>query len=305
MNAEESWNRIEGQVEETLATMEKKRRKAYSRGFLVGLLLAVAVCATLFYYFSLGAISLTIIAVVVIILVMCIALSTTFINLDRQYKKDIMPILVGEICPNAAYEAKSGVDESTFFSSMIFKKHSNQAFAHEDGISGKIENTRFVFCEAHLYYSETLTVNGKSKKQTIHQFDGMAFDAEYDRMMNGNIIMTTLKTIEGTDATFNKVKMDDAGYEKLFDTYTNNEEECRTVMTADMQQRFTKLYNTIKQSMGESDMTVSFYKNRMLILVPSLRNRFEARILIRLKSERVKEDFMVIKEMVNIVEAMA
>lgn len=301
MDTEQAWSQIEHSIDEVLIQMESERRKAYRRGFIVGLVLGLVAFVALIAYD--WALSIAIVALVgVMVITLSLSLVRAFLKLDKQYKRDIMPILTDVVCPNAVYDAKMGVDVSSFFDSMIFKQYPNENLACEDGIRGRIGQVSFVFCEAHLSYTDEQLVNGKKKKHQIRQFDGMAFEAKFDKMQEGHIIATTKNAIDGMTDSFGKRLSDNTLFGRTFTTYATTQDGSTSILCSDLKQCLADIYQTIKKSMGESDMTISFYQNKMLILVPSFRNRFEAKIFSRLKKERVREDFFVIKEMGNLAQ---
>lgn len=303
METEQAWQSIKANIDEILEMMEKSRRRAYKRGFIVGILLGIVVMVTMLYFD--WSILISIICLfALLIITMLLILAFAFVRLDKRYKSDIMPILTSAVAPNAIYDVKSGVDLSSFFASMIFKQHTNEVLSCEDGIRGKINNVDFVFCEAHLSYAESTITNGKKNKKQIRHFDGMAYEATFEQMHKRNIIITTLSTIEGMDSTFEKQRTDGTAFSKIFSVYYSSQAE-EVPLCEGLKQCFLNLYQVVKQTMGESDMTISFYQNRLLILIPSFRNRFEAKIFSRLKIERVKEDFSIINEIGNLTHTLS
>ena len=123
----------------------------------------------------------------------------------------------------------------------------------------------------------------------------MTFSAVLSQTAENKAIATTLSTIEGMDATYVKQRNDGTSFGKTFSIFSTS--EILPSIAEQAKQNFVDLYNTIKKNMGESDMTISFWSNKIFIVVPSFRNRFEAKIFSRLKLQRVYEDFAVINEM--------
>ena len=302
METEEAWSSIESSVDNILQSMEAYRRNAYKYGFGLGLLLGCIAALVLYIVSQNVALTLTIgIAVWLITFILTLALA--FVKLDKRYKKEIMPILTATVCPNATYDAKLGVDISSFFASGIFKQHANEVLANEDGIRGNVGDVSFVFCESHLAYSEESIVNGKKKKNNVRHFDGMVLDLTLPQSTSDNAILTTLSTIEGMAPAYTKLCPDNTAFGKLFSTYSTS--DTLPAIAEQAKQNIVDLYNTIKQNMGESDMTVSFWNNKILIVVPNFKNRFEAKILSSLKIKRVYEDFAIINEMGKIATAFS
>ena len=110
METEDAWSSIEADVENILRSMETYRRSVYKKGFRFGILIGGIVAVIVLCAIEFSASASIVLGVLTMLIVLSLSLAIAFVRLDNRYKKEIMPILTDAVCPNATYDAKTGVD---------------------------------------------------------------------------------------------------------------------------------------------------------------------------------------------------
>lgn len=295
----EAWNQISQSVEATLEKMESRRRKSFGSSLWLSILSGL-VLGGIGLYFGCGITLIILTFMFVFLVVLFVLLSHAFMALDKQYKEEMVPILLDAISPETVYDAKSGISEESLYASRIYSRGKTVLFAHEDGISGKFGDNEFVFSEVHFAYRPQDNVMNNVS------FNGLAFEAKVPMDDNEDCMITTSLVSFEPSGDLRKVRLpnEDVSFGKVYEVYVTNAEMAERVMTIERQKALLELYHTVVDGMNESEITISLYGNHILVLIPSVRNRFEARILTRLKIDRVKEDFVVLSSLTKMVETL-
>ncbi len=213
-----------------------------------------------------------------------------------------MPKLVKCLGEDVSYSPQGGINIDNFKSCGLFRKKDKVKLLVEDHIYGKIDKTSFQFCEAHYNYETTSTDDDGKKTHTL--FKGMAFEGDFNKNFTGATLLCrqTPKGMPGL--SLKEIKLEDATFGKLFKTFTSDEVEARYILTPALQERFVKLTDQIYKMSGEKRVLVSFYENRVMILVPSKKDRFEANILRPMKLQQVKDDFNTMHVMIGVINEL-
>lgn len=303
-----TWSSVEPQIADVITEMETYRKaslpKAFGYGVLIGILITVGVLLLLFFLMGftdvedLGGAGLFI--GVFAIITSCIGTCDHYLKrLAYTYKTEVMPKLVGVICQNAVYDPDGGISAKVFYNSGLFPWDSTTFLREEDYIAGKVDKTDFEFCEAQLGHEETTTdQKGRTTTHEVTDFQGMAFNADFNKNFNGQ---TTVST-SSVSNSLRKIKMESVDFNKIFKTYCADEIEARYLLSPALQERLVNLYNTMRETIGERHLTMTFLDSRLLIFISTGKDRFEPTLLHKMSLERVEKDFSCIKVMVDIVE---
>lgn len=286
-----------GEIEAVLDQMEKARRSyllpAVWQGVVGGIILSVII------FLFVGEVFLT------LTLCVCCCLFASFTYrrslLSDIYKRDIMPKLVSHLGEGVHYDAEGGLKLQDFTDSRLFEQRDTEELSCEDRVYGKIGKTSFVFCEASYKYTYE---DSEGDKHTKSLFRGLAFDADFNKRFRGTTLLCQSRPSHISKREYPQVKLEDIAFNKEFKVYSTDEVEARYILTPALQERFTRLVKSIQKSKAGHDIQVSFHGTRIMILIESDKDRFEAKILSKLTMKRVEEDFAILTAMSSIVEEL-
>ena len=292
-----TFDKLSADIQLILDDMEKRRRAsifpAIWQGLLIGLVLAIIVFLfTGEIYYTLA------------ISIGCSIFAMFFYYkslLSNTYKKEIMPRLVATLGDDIHYDSDKKLGIGSFRNSKLFEIHKKDNIYGEDCIYGMADKTAFSFCESSYLYEYK---NDDGDDKTDHLFDGLSFEADFNKDFHGVTLLCNKRPKHLDDSEYPKVNLESPAFNKKFNVYATDEVEARYILSPALQERFVRLVENLHKSSGEKKLMVSFYNSRILILIPSSKNRFEARILSRLKLDRVRKDFLLIHSLMGIVEEL-
>jgi len=155
-------------------------------------------------------------------------------------------------------------------SSDIIPSHNRQRT--EDYIKGEYKGVSIEITEAHL---ETERKNSKdSKAKTV--FKGIFILLSMHKKFKGKTIIKRDKGAIGNwfgkkFSSLENVQLEDPVFEKQFEVYSNNQIEARYLLTTSFMERLLELSAVF----GEKGIQASFYDDKLLMMIPSGKNRFE------------------------------
>lgn len=221
--------------------------------------------------------------------------------LSNIYKKEIMPRLVATLGEGITYSPEGGIEIDTFRKCHLFEVHKDDESCAEDCVSGVIDKTAFIFSEASYSY---VTKDSKNEEHKHIDFSGIAYEADFNKNFQGVTLLCSNRPDHLSKREYPEVKLEDPAFGKLFSVYSTDEVEARYILSPALQERFVKLTDSIRQGSGEDKVQVAFYDSRILILIHSSKDLFEAKILSPLKLERVEQDLEVLRCLGGIVEEL-
>lgn len=305
------WTTIEPKIQEVIDRMEVYRKNSIPKAIGYGVLLGVGFAVVAVILFSLffgtrdfGGVGVVFSYASVICLVAAFALTFNhyYDKLRTIYKSEVMPQMVGVICDNATFDPDGGVGRRVFYNSNLFDWDSTTFLREEDCIKGVVDKTDFIFCESHLGHEETTTnTKGQTTTHEVTDFKGMVFYADFNKNFSGQTILCTSSL---SFFSYKKIKLESIDFNKNYTTRTTDEQEARYLLTPALQERLVQLRETLRETVGEKSLTISFLDSRILILINTSKDRFEPTFIRKLTLERVKTDFACIKVMIDIVEAL-
>lgn len=227
-------------------------------------------------------------------------------QLSAIYKNEVLPKLVKALETDMKsaegadfqYNHLCEVSPTLFRNSRIFASNDNDYTVAEDQIIGKVGKTDFNFCEAYYSFQDTDS-DGDTIDKTL--FRGMIFDADFNKKFNGITVLAPNRTEGTNNSFFSEVKLEDADFGRLFKVYSTDQVEARYILTPALQEKLVNLVQSLKNTTGEKKVMLSFFNSRLLLLIPSSVDHFEAKLFSPLKLDRVKHDFQLIYDMVAIV----
>lgn len=286
-----------GKIKSVLDYMEKKRLSYLFPALWQGLLAGVIISAIAFLF--VGELILTVIVCIGI----CLWASFMYRRslLSDVYKVEVMPRLVEALGNDVHYKPTGGVAIKDFRQCELFMPKDSDGISVEDQVYGKIGNTDFVFCEASYFYKYK---DDDGNEQKSNLFRGLAFDADFNKYFHGITLLCSSRPKHLSKSDYPEVKLEDIKFGKNFRVYSTDEVEARYILTPALQERFNHLVESMHGSKAGKSIMVSFHGTRILILISTKKDRFEAKILSKLTMKRVEEDFAVLTAMGGIVEEL-
>lgn len=234
----------------------------------------------------------------VFILLLVIGLSWFLVTRPiRKYKRHVK----GEIFPKIfkffgdfSYDQKGIPSVKRFNSSKIIPIYEMEQT--QDYIKGEYKNVSIEITEALLQN----TIGTGKNKRVVTVFNGIFISFGVHKNFNG---ITAIKRDTGsvgnffsslggklTSSNLEGVKLEDPKFEKEFEVFSTDQIEARYLLTTSFMERLLKIKDEFPsmdaiERMGFSslsysssritDLQASFYENRLLIMIPSDKNRFE------------------------------
>jgi len=292
---EDNWAQIEESISEAVRQLERQKKDSQGKVLLYGTLIALAVFLFICSFAGFN----------IVVLIFCCVVGYVGIyyyyhnERNKVYKADVMPKLVEAICPGASYSAPGKLNRSIIEQSELYSLGLGENFTNEDTILGKVDKTDFVFGEVELWHMQS---SGKSSRKVV-DFKGFVFEADFNKHFQGLTLLSTEKIRIATRNLLSgrmKCQLEDVEFEKRFNTYTTNDQEARYILTPALQQRIMEMNDVFTTQLGDSELSMSFHHDRMLIMVPSRTDRFE----VKYNLEGVKKDLLALRVLVGIVEML-
>ena len=285
-------------LQPALAQLETRRKELRQKGIRTGLILASI-------FFILGCIfSLTTqsgpagfaVSLAIAIIVLLYSVNSKSGELSAYYKKEIIAVLIKQLCEEASYSPESGISESTFMNCGLFSTTPDR-YHCEDLITGKIGKTTFT-CSEIVAEEKRVTTDSKGRRQEhwIDIFRGFLFMADCQKDFSGHTVVfrnSWLKLWSGKQ----RVKLENPDFEKDFDTYSTDQVEARYILTPNMMEKILELDRKFP-----GKITVSFYNSQVIIAIPDSKDHFETSIWqSQLRNDNIKQEFITLSTLFGIV----
>lgn len=289
------WTDIEPQIREVIDKMKQHNQSLLPRMLGLGTLISVLLMILLVRLFGGFGIILALVA----------GFGSIFYyyyhQRNKEYKAQVVPKMVEAICPGATYSPQGTFDKNIIRASRLYDVSWGEHYKNEDTIRGKVDKTDFVYSEVTLSHTQS---NGKTSYEVI-DFQGFVFEADFNKHFPGTTIVTSHRfTLTGNfNGLFSDMKrchLEDVDFEHAYCTYATNDQEARYILSPALQQRILNMHHQFCTQLGDKELSISFHEGRMLIMVPSKKDRFEVKSDI----EGVKQDFLALALMIDIVEQL-
>lgn len=191
-----------------------------------------------------------------------------------RYKSSVKAKILPEIFSflgDFEYSEDSKLSASCLKSSEIIPDYSSEK--SEDYVKGVYDGVGIELYESKLIKVHTDS-KGKRRESTV--FGGVFILLEMNKVFKGKtFVKRDLGIFNFAVNAFSKyenVKLEDPIFENKYEVYSTDQIEARFLLTTAFMERFLKLSSLIKSS----SIQASFYDNRLLLMVSSSSNRFEA-----------------------------
>jgi hypothetical protein len=201
-----------------------------------------------------------------------------------QFKSEVIGRLIYEYDPNLKYHPDSGISESAFVTSRLYRRQCDR-YHSEDLIVGKIGATAFWFSEVHAEYKITHRTS-KGSRTTWHTlFKGKFFIGDFNKHFNGVTVvlpdvlqrnwggfgqMLQDWTAKLGEQPGDLVKLEDPEFEQRFAVYSTDQIEARYILSTSLMQRLVNLHQHFGQGVA-----LSFINSCIYIALPHSYNSFE------------------------------
>lgn len=186
------------------------------------------------------------------------------------YKKDILPE-IAKLFGNLTYQAEGKIPMPELNASKIIPSHNR--YSSEDYFAGVYKGIKITFSEIHL---EDRRQSGK-RTTYVTVFKGLAVLIGMPReKFYGHTVL--MQDVSGIGKWFQKKTKDlvhadlvDPEFEKAFDVFTNDQVEARYLIDPGMIENLKVMRDVYEAK----TFSAAYYKNQVLVLLPSKRNYFE------------------------------
>jgi len=294
----DAWSKIEPAVRAAIESLERQRKANQSSVLLYGSIIA----AVGIFLMACAGIPIRPLSVVIVDAIGYTSVYLVYRNgRNKRYKKEVVPKLVEAICPGATYNPKGSFDRDVIKASRLYDMGFGERFECEDTIRGKVDKTDFVYSEVKLSHIQS---TGKSAVEVI-DFKGFVFEADFNKHFLGTTIVTSQRfsltgNFRGLFSDMSSCHLEDVNFERLYHTYATNDQEARYILSPALQHRIMEMHRQFRTQLGDDELSISFNKGRMLIMVPSKTDRFE----VKYDLEGVKKDFLALTLMIDVVNEL-
>ncbi len=218
-------------------------------------------------------------------------------ELSLYYKNNIISAIVRQLCEEASFTPDQGIPESTFMASGLFST-SPDRYHSEDLITGKIGKTLFS-CAEIIAEEKKVTIDNKGHQHEhwVTIFKGFFFMADFQKDFAGRTLIyrnSWFKLRTGLQ----RVKLENPGFEKNFDTYSTDQVEARYILSPGMME---KILDLDRKFPGK--IMLSFYKSQVIIAIPDSSNHFEASIWkSQLCQHHIQQEFTILCKLTDIIK---
>lgn len=293
---QDRWTEVEPRIREAVELLDSERTSHYKKiplyGSIIALVMLLFGCCIFGFSFPM--------------LLGCLAIGWGIMfavyssQQNESYKQKVMPTLVEAVCSGATYHPEGTITEEVIKSSRLYNMGWGEKFKNEDTIRGQVGKTDFVYGEVELWHMQQ---TGKTAVKVV-DFKGFVFEADFNKYFQGITLLSSEKfKLSGQLGFFSgldRCKLEDVRFEDRYKTYTSNDQEARYILTPALQERIMNMNDVFAQQLRDKELSISFHDDRMLIMVPSSTDRFEAKYDI----ESVKKDFLALALMIDIVEQL-
>lgn len=292
---------IQKAIDAMISYREVGMPKAIKRGLIIGLIISVVIDIIILWAEGFAeAWAIALVVTIILLIVSGFAAHANFYSkLRRMYKRDIIPLLVKDVCDNAQFDELGGIARDVIRRSRVFQWYNSTYLKQEDYVSGIVDKTAFEFCEAHLgHVEETRDKDGKVHRRNVVDFDGLVFCADFNKDFSYHTILHSSRTFT---ILMRSIKMESVDFNKIFYTYCEDEQEARYILTPSLQERIVDLNRKLHTSLNTKNIQISFFSNRLVIFAPTSKDHFEPPQFKKITIERVEKDYDCVKTLVDII----
>ena len=282
-----------------LTIVEQKRKKCALFVYLgIGLLLLSFI---FFFLTSLSYVAQVIFIILGIITILSGLILLTignvqFSRLSKEFKENYVKKAIMEKYPGCIFDPNQGVSYEATQQSFIVP-HGDR-FNSSDLISGKIEDVSFLTSDCRTEQMRTYTDSkGHTHTEWVTVFLGRFFMFEFNKNFVGNLIVSENTGNFPSLYNFEKIKMESIDFNKMFKTYTTNDETAFYILTPHIMEKLMAIQNKYK-----GFCSFSFIDNIMYFSLYNNIDTFELRLNKKIDEKFLNslgDDIQTMKEIVD------
>ena len=310
------WSSIEDDIKSALQEIEKERipvlKEAAKDILRYGLPLSVVVyvLATIYEFFEVKAYGFSIYLAVAALIATIVYFSwEAYSKMKGLYMEKIMPLLMRPLTTNEKDTVRR-TDKTTPFYQLVKRNLFNNGLNKvnikvDDCMMGKTGDTRFNFGEAEFTNAYDHSRFGRWFKDRL-LFKGIVFTATFNKEFKGNVFVSTRRRWRtmGRNPFFRSIMTEDISFNKAFHVSTTDEQQAFYVLSTSLIEKLTQLHAHVRQTIHERHMVVYFAGHQIIILIPTLRDRFEPGMLRPLTINSIRDDFFTLNIMLTLVDEL-
>jgi hypothetical protein len=185
-----------------------------------------------------------------------------------EYKRSVFTELCRAHFPGIAYQPDGGMPWRLLDDSGLFS-FASDVYRSEDRFEGRWGATDVCFSEA---VAERARTRGWGKnRETVYEtyFRGLIFSADFHKSFHSTTRLVPKEAECARVRGEERAHLEDPAFETAFDTWTTDQVDVRYVLSPGMLERFVALNRRFP------GLRVRLHAERLLLLLPSVRNRFE------------------------------
>jgi len=258
-----------------LKSLENERKKSIILRLTFVIILGFVLWVLyLMNYLDVGAISISILVIALIVYVWSYIMKDNF---TERFKEKMMGKMVPFVDESLSYNHQMGIRLAAFKKSKIFTDTVSR-YTSKDQVIGKVGNTQIRFSQLHAEKSKIL---GKDSFRTI--FRGIFFIAEFNKHFQGQtlVLSDVAENLLGSLGTvFQKlgkdgdklIKLEDPEFEKKFVVYSTDPVEAHYILSPLFMNRIVDFTKKSKATQ------LSFIDSYVFIAIPFDKDLFEPSI---------------------------
>lgn len=264
----------------TLGELEKLRKKTCN--YEIMLIVLIIVQLLLFLYFFYTDMILKFIVLFLIFIPIFVFGIILFTQNRRKFILEFKTLFVAKalksIFTDLRYEPESGIPKHVIAKTNMM--YMGDRYTSNDFVAGKYKNVNFVQSDIHIEEERTTTNNDghtTTTWETIFMGKWIIFD--YNKSFKTNIEVSQ-KGFSNSKVnnlflrkTYKKVEMEDEEFNKMFNTYAQNEHEAFYILTPSLMDRIKNINKKLNGT-----LLFCFINNKLHIGIQNNKDSFEPRI---------------------------
>ncbi|NNE90385.1 MAG: DUF3137 domain-containing protein [Verrucomicrobiales bacterium] len=201
------------------------------------------------------------------------------------FKSAVIPRVLNLIDSGLGFDPNRGIGSDTFRYSELFTT-SPDRYQSEDLVWGSYGKTEIQLAEIHAEDRRTRTRDGKTETYYVTIFQGLLLIADFHKHFQGRTFVLPdnaekllgrfgrgLQKLAGRSGT-KLVQLEDPEFERTFAIYSNDQVECRYILSTSMMRRILDMKNRF----GKDDVRIAFKDSSVWIAIPHTGSYLEPKI---------------------------
>ncbi|MCR9258726.1 MAG: DUF3137 domain-containing protein [Pseudomonadaceae bacterium] len=203
----------------------------------------------------------------------------------RDYKTKVFSQICADHFANLTYKPNSGIPWRVLDDSNLFPWISDW-YQSEDLFEGRVEHTDITFAEAHAKRERTRVTGEGMETYLDSYFRGIIFIADFHKHFHSTTRITPagekLKRVRKQES----VILEDPEFQSFFVTTSTDQSDVRYILSTSMMRRILCVHKRFPK------LRILFQDEKMLMLLPAHRDRFEPSLYKRADCETQINSFI-------------